>query len=226
LIIISGAGAYASFGPATVGANLSYTYTNGEWNSNWGVTVGLGFGNDASGFGLYVGYGSGGWSYGVGGYYNSKAWDSNPEYSPDEWNDNGETQYSNNCYSYACNDPNDHPVGGKPQPGEDSGAIFSSLTIDNVSEAAARDGLKKPNFFNKIGFGKRGYYEVYLVIDAGGDYHWYRQDKGGAWSHKPGHGSARNIDASGNRILNPSRANHNYGYINYNDGGMYLWVKK
>jgi hypothetical protein len=39
------------------------------------------------------------------------------------------------------------------------------------------------------------------------DYHWYRQDDDGSWSHKPGHAIARNTDASGNPIANPETAN-------------------
>ena len=57
------------------------------------------------------------------------------------------------------------------------------------------DDLKKPNFFNKLGFEKKGYYEVYLVVDAEGcDYHWYRQDKGGYWSQKHGLLPVDNVD--------------------------------
>ena len=183
---------------------------------------------------MYVGYGSGGWSYGLGGYYNPHAWDSNLVYAPDEWNDNGDIQNSNNCYSYAIDDP-DNPFGGKPQPGQYSDDIFDNLTLDDITNAAVRDGyVKKPTFFNKLGFGKRGYYEAYLVIDnADGvqDYHWYRQDKGGLWSQKHGNSYVTNVDGSGQLIRNPARANHNYGTypggtLNYNGGGIFLWVRR
>jgi hypothetical protein len=42
-----------------------------------------------------------------------------------------------------------------------------------------------------------------LVMDPGGDYHWYRHQRGGFWGHKPGWGTARNFDNSGNVIANP-----------------------
>lgn len=83
-------------------------------------------------------------------------------------------------------------------------------------------GLKKPNFWNKLGFGRKGYYSVYLVVDNCIDYHWYRQDKGGYWSHKPGRTPVKNLDASGKMIKNPAKADVG----NYKDGGILLWVKK
>jgi len=81
---------------------------------------------------------------------------------------------------------------------------------------------------------KRGYSEVYLVIDNTDgvqDYHWYRQDKGGFWSQKHGSGLVTNVDGSGHLISNPAAANHNYGTysngtLNYNGGGVFLWKRK
>ena len=39
------------------------------------------------------------------------------------------------------------------------------------------------------------------------DYHWYRQDDTGYWSHKPGHTRATDRDASGNVIVDPRDCN-------------------
>jgi len=63
--------AYASFGPLTVGGNLSQTYnfTNEQWSYSWGVNAGLGIGNEKGSIGFNVGYGSGGWNFGIGGSY-------------------------------------------------------------------------------------------------------------------------------------------------------------
>jgi len=41
-----------------------------------------------------------------------------------------------------------------------------------------------------------------LVIDPGVDYHWYREERGGFWGHKPGGTAARNFDNSGNLVAN------------------------
>lgn len=38
------------------------------------------------------------------------------------------------------------------------------------------------------------------------DYHWYRQDADGYWSHKPGTTPVRLTDNSGNLILDPAEA--------------------
>ncbi len=138
-----------------------------------------------------------------------------PKYEPQRWNDGGRTQNSNNCYSYAQNRPDGHPAGGKPQPGEASGRQFSSLTCSNIKDAAKRDGMKEPG---SAGQCSPGDHAVSLVISPGGsvnpgtqqDYHWYRQDDNGAWSHKPGHDPATNVDASGRPITNPSQADRNY----------------
>ena len=214
-------GVYASYGGVNAGASYG--------TSGWGVSAGVGFGNDQSGLGFNVGYGSGGWSYGAGGYYNSKAWDDNPTYNPDSWNDNSTIQGSNNCYSYACETMEGVKDEKGAQPGLRSGEMITSTDLNEVMSASIRDGsVKKPNFWNKLGFGKKGYYSVYLVVDNIGpaiDYHWYRQDKGGLWSHKPGLSKVGRMDASGRLIRNPARANHNYGYVNYSNGGILLWAR-
>ncbi len=238
-------GAYASFGLFNAGVNFSQTYniSSKQWSNGWGVSAGVGFGNDGRGIGFNIGYGSSGFTYGMGGYYNSHAWDDNPEYNSELWNYDGCDESvieNNNCYSYAIDDPfND--IEGKPQPGDYSGNRIECISIDEITAAGIADGyIKKPNFFNKLGFGKKGYYNVYLVIDnvdGVQDYHWYRQDKGGMWSHKPGTTNATNM--YGNRsIRNPARINHIpsgpyyypngsfAGYLHYNNGGMLLWVRR
>lgn len=64
-----------------------------------------------------------------------------------------------------------------------------------------------------------GYYLVALVVASGyqvpqfadeeyiRDYHWYRQDRDGTWSHKPGHSQATNLDGSDDRIYDPRVCN-------------------
>lgn len=226
-------GIYASLSGFSVSASISesYSFADKKWGTSWRVSFGVGDGNDERGGANSVGFGSDGWDFSIGGYYNSKAWESNPEYDPWIWDDNVEIKYQNNCYSYALDDPFNTLAGTKPQPGQYSGQSANSHTLEEYANAAIRDGkVIKPTFFNKLGFGKKGYYSVYLVLDNVGadlDYHWYRQDKGGLWSQKHGHGDAVRQDGSGNYINNPARANHNYGDgLNYNNGGILLWRKK
>lgn len=66
------AGTYASFGPFNAGANAyqSIDMTNIQMSNGWGISAGMGIGNDKVGIGFSVGFGSGGWNYGLGGYYN------------------------------------------------------------------------------------------------------------------------------------------------------------
>ena len=49
-----------------------------------------------------------------------------------------------------------------------------------------------------------------LVIAPGFDYHWYRQNSDGTWSHKQGHTNVTNVDASGDVIYNPQTCDRNY----------------
>ena len=80
------------------------------------------------------------------------------------------------------------------------------MACPNVQAGAVADGLKPcPNFNAALKPGQ-GWY-VALVIWPGTDYHWYRQDKVGCWSHKPGQTAARNVDNSGNSISDPKTCN-------------------
>ena len=228
---------YASCGPLSLSASISISGKDVDY----GLGLGLGCGNDAIGVSILTNYSSKyGWSLGCSGYYNPHGWDSNPRYEPEKWNDGGFVQENNNCYSYALNDPN-NCIEGMPQPGDYSGECYTGLTQDAIIAAAIADGkIKKPTLWNKLGFGKKGYYSVCLVLDIEDnvqDYHWYRQDKGGYWSQKHGTGLVENVDGSGHRIINPSFANHYYGLfvntntgtfvgvLNYTSGPYYLWVK-
>jgi len=58
-----------------------------------------------------------------------------------------------------------------------------------------------------------GHYRIALVLDNKGehlDYHFYRQDLDGYWSHKTGRDPISNIDASNNKILDPEKIDRNY----------------
>lgn len=142
-----------------------------------------------------------------------------PPYDPATWNDPS-IRDSTNCYAYAANDPNGHPP-GKPQPGEHCGCPYTAVSCAAVGSAARCDGMiPAPN----PPIPKPGYYPVALVMDPGVDYHWYRLDSNGRWSHKPGNGNATNVDASGNPITNPETANRNYGAPNYSQFCGYYYV--
>jgi uncharacterized Zn-binding protein involved in type VI secretion len=142
----------------------------------------------------------------------------NPPYEPKRWNQQP-VKGSTNCYAYAANDPDGHPP-GKPQPGEHCGSPAASPSCADVTKASVCDGMipaPKPT-------PKSGYYVVALVSAPGKDYHWYRQDDNGNWSHKPGNTDATNVDASGNIITNPETADRAYGRLNYSQFCGYFYV--
>ena len=124
-----------------------------------------------------------------------------PAYNPGFWNAPGR-QPRNNCYNYA----NDQATNTFAQPGRASGRMYTALTCQAVQPAAVSDGLAAwPNFHGALARG-HGWY-VALVIWPGRDYHWYRQDNVGCWSHKPGSTPARNTDNSGAAIADPRTCN-------------------
>lgn len=145
-----------------------------------------------------------------------------PPYNPSLWNAPPVIN-STNCYAYAADDPHGHPP-GKPQPGERCGNPMTTVDCARVGRAAQCDGMTPaPNPPPP----KSGYYPVALVVDPGVDYHWYRLDNNGRWSHKPGNTPAKDIDASGNPITNPETANRDYsgdGGPNYSQFCGYYYV--
>ena len=139
------------------------------------------------------------------------------DFNPDFWNDHGKspcdpldpndrksTQCNNNCYAYA----NNYPTGTFAQPGRGSGNPYSSINCAEVTAGSVSDGLMPTTADAPVPPGCR---KVALVVrppsDPRPDYHWYRQDNDGTWSHKPGETEATNRDASGNPITNPEMAN-------------------
>ena len=131
-----------------------------------------------------------------------------PAYNPAFWN-NPARQPTNNCYNYA----NDQATNTFAQPGRATGHMYTALTCPAVGAAATSDGLHAcPNFAGTLAAG-HGWY-VALVIWPGVDYHWYRQDKVGCWSHKPGSTPARNTDNSGHAIADPRTCNRG-SYTNF-----------
>jgi hypothetical protein len=129
-----------------------------------------------------------------------------PPYEPAYWN-NPSIVRCNNCYNYGTNIRTDTFA----QPGYAHG-VGHSLTCPTVGSAAKADGLIDHNK-EKVCGGCT--HLVALVMDPGSDYHWYRRDDNGMWSHKPGGTPATNVDASGNPIGNPETANRNYGGADY-----------
>ncbi len=149
-----------------------------------------------------------------------------PKYEPEKWNNNLYIKKSHNCYAYALNliNPNYAKICKKyiiktknidcpavrPQPGIYSGFIDEfkphPFSCSKIERRMKKDNplIKKirPNQMCPIGF-----YKIALVTSSDGtDYHYYRQDNTGYWSHKDGWKKATNKDAKGRLIKDPKYA--------------------
>ena len=124
-----------------------------------------------------------------------------PIFEPTWWNDGSARQHGNNCYNYGC----DYRSESYAQPGRASGHMYAEITSAAVKAGAVSDDLiDAPAADNK--FPATGHL-VALVIAPGYDFHWYRKDMGGKWSHKPGGTAATNLDNAGHEITDPRTAN-------------------
>ncbi len=122
-----------------------------------------------------------------------------PIYEPSWWNVPNIQPY-NNCYNYATNYRTDTFA----QPGKASGSIYSVINCNDVKAGAIADALIDAPYANNK-YPTTGHL-VALVIWPGFDFHWYRKDRYGRWSHKPGRTPVTNKDNSGNLIYDPRTA--------------------
>jgi len=121
-----------------------------------------------------------------------------PSYTPEYWNKNSYICTNNNCYNYACNKRTDTIA----QPGRAGGHELSYPTVEKVTAAVLRDGLEKGKKTGTLEDGKARV-AVYL---SSFDYHWYRQDSNGYWSHKASSKYATNYDDIGQKITDIEKA--------------------
>ena len=138
---------------------------------------------------------------------------SEPDYFPSKWN-NLQFIKTNNCYAYVLNDLDIRDK--KPQPGYFSGIKKDYSSCHSIFSRVLKDN---PQIY-KIGSNspcKSGYYKGYLALHPNKDYHFYRQDSNGYWSHKPGKNKVTNLDSKNKLITNPSKANKDYKQFNYSN---------
>ena len=126
-----------------------------------------------------------------------------PEYEPHLWNDNNGIQFNNNCYNYGC----DIQTNTYAQPGRAHGITLtqSDMNCPAVTTGAVADGLVQTSSREGCGCSEC-WHQVALVISPNHDYHWYRKDREGRWSHKMAWTRATNLDNSGNIITDPRNA--------------------
>ena len=127
--------------------------------------------------------------------------------------------------------------GGLPQPGAYCGIDIYSLkdpqngydtvypgTSKNLIQYVTEQDYAAYNqahgggyIFRPIGRNERcpaGSYKVALIVGKG-DYHWYRQNPDGFWSHKPGNMNVRNVDEQYNSIIDPQYAEWSKDYTKF-----------
>lgn len=112
--------------------------------------------------------------------------------------DRGKAQTDNNCYNYAC----DIRTDSYAQPGRACSNMYDpeNITCAEITKAAICDGLSEWDCDKDCPY---CCHKVALAIWPGNDYHWYRQDANGMWSHKLNGNSPTNLDNSGNPISDP-----------------------
>jgi len=78
--------------------------------------------------------------------------------------------------------------------------------------------IKRTTFKARCPAGKS---KIALVVHPGEDYHFYREDPDGYWSHKDGSNEVKRFDAEGKPIVNPETAARDYrprgSFLNYKD---------
>ena len=138
------------------------------------------------------------------------------KYNPKLWNKNYNIKNTHNCYTYALGKivPG---LDSKAQPGYASG--FEHIEDNEYDCKSFRERLKKDSpgsYLEKFDNACiPGFYKIFLALDPENDYHWWRQNLDQYWSHKPGSTEVVNVDASGNKIKNPLKANRKYDSLNY-----------
>lgn len=159
------------------------------------------------------------------------------DYDPNSWNSTVVSEFLwvrhylreyTNCYSYAVN-AQVNPTSGSlefMQPGQTSGVNIKPsdvLDTDYLISLISDDANTLGFLFESVeacDVCPNGTYKVALVVDnelPGYDYHWYRQNADGSWSHKPGSTSVVKNDASGEIILDPRYCDRDCGDgLNYN----------
>ena len=150
-------------------------------------------------------------------------------FEPERWNADGttpmereetrKTQLKNNCYNYACmKKAGTEGTGEKSQPGRaaslgdlDFRPSNKNFNCEEFTRRLKADGLNPIDCDMEC---PPASHKVQLFLGGsslGGrplrnDFHFYKQDLNGKWSHKPGQTEAKNKDESGNEIADPNDA--------------------
>jgi hypothetical protein len=166
-----------------------------------------------------------------------------PPYFAPYWNWRWWIKNSTNCYAYAF-DITKNPITGEnflKNIGLQPGSICGEKICANSYDGPIKSNKRLVDIIS-MDMAELGYvfieakadvtipdkaYMVALSIFPGNeeytsDYHWYRLNSDGTWSHKPGFDSVTNMDKSGSVITDPLTANRGL----YNCFVGYFYVVK
>ena len=120
-----------------------------------------------------------------------------PAFDPTKWS--GLEQFQNNCYDYAIDRPDNYS--------REPGALAKldpivPWTRDVLISHATADGLRPIGGPNDC-HGQDCWPVALFLRPADSDYHWYRRDDDGTWSHKEGPDAVTNLDEDGAVIRDP-----------------------
>lgn len=164
-------------------------------------------------------------------------------YEPDLWNDDWRIQDATNCYAYALNLTR-NPITNKPFPFEGSPEGFGlcpgelggfpymtleDLNSNNIIERCKADAKASGGIFIEAVPGvpaPPGAWKVALVVYPEWDYHWYRQNTDGTWSHKPSNLEVTDVDASRNTITDPEKSEQDFDFIRHSEFAGYFYVRQ
>lgn len=145
---------------------------------------------------------------------------SEPDFEPERWNDDKKIRKTHNCYAYVLDIRNER-LKSKPQPGYLAGYTYMTdddiRSCDKVMERVMADNpsIIPSSFEAPCPNGMR---KAFLAVDDGTnpDYHFYRLDKTGTWSHKPGIMRVRKDGSNGRTIVRPDKAKRSSDEHTYN----------
>ena len=157
---------------------------------------------------------------------------SEPDFDYNSWNDD-KIISTHNCYAYLLDDlmPG---INRFPQPGmyaaeknrlpHDEKGFKNNDTCDSFFNKLQKD---IPELYFSLDNEKCnvGFYKGFFALDPTEDYHFYRQDSNGLFSHKPGDSIINRVDSDGNIIYKPDLAKKDYGFgTNYTINCNYFCV--
>jgi hypothetical protein len=156
------------------------------------------------------------------------------------YNEDTYIRESHNCYSYLLNLKSEaaknlcvkelkyNEICRRSQPGYVAGYPSLKVKDFNCPEIVKRT-LADNKSIKKSTFEKRcpaDSYKGAVVVAPGRDYHYYRLNDEGYWTHKPGYKPSTAYDAKNNLITNPEKASRDYGSLNYRDFCGYICVPR